>query len=64
VPSKIQALLQWIPLAPNRLNVWKESTARAGAEQALEFVLPWYPGINLDQLENLHEGGLAGLNKV
>jgi hypothetical protein len=64
VPSEIQALLQWIPLAPNRLDIWKESAARAGAEQALEFMLSWYPGINLDQLENLREGGLAGLDKV
>jgi hypothetical protein len=27
-------------------------------------VLSWYPGINLDQLENLREGGLAGLDKA
>jgi hypothetical protein len=27
VPSEIQALLQWIPLAPNRLDIWKESAA-------------------------------------
>jgi hypothetical protein len=64
VPSEIQALLQWIPLAPNRLDIWKESAARAGAEQALEFVLSWYPGVNLDQLENLRDGGLAGLDKA
>jgi hypothetical protein len=64
VPGEIQALLQWIPLAPNRLDIWKESAARAGAKQALEFVLSWYPGVNLDQLENLREGGLAGLDKV
>jgi hypothetical protein len=64
VPGEIQALLQWIPLAPNRLNIWKESAARADAEQALEFVLSWYPGVNLDQLENLHEGGLAGLDRT
>jgi hypothetical protein len=64
VPGEIQALLQWIPLAPNWLNVWKESAARAGAEQALEFVLSWYLGINLDQLENPREGGSAGLDKV
>jgi hypothetical protein len=64
VPGEIQALLQWIPLAPNRLDVWKESAARAGAEQALEFMLSWYPGVNLDQLENPREGGLAGLDKV
>jgi hypothetical protein len=64
VPGEIQALLQWILLAPNRLDIWKESTARAGAEQALEFVLSWYPGVNLDQLENLREGGLAGLDQT
>jgi hypothetical protein len=27
-------------------------------------VLSWYLGVNLDQLENLREGGLAGLDKV
>jgi hypothetical protein len=32
VPDEIQALLKWIPLASNRINVWKESAARAGAE--------------------------------
>jgi hypothetical protein len=30
----------------------------------LEFVLSWYLGFSLDQLENLREGGLAGLDKV
>jgi hypothetical protein len=64
VPAEIQALLQWIPLASNWLDIWKESAARAGAEQALEFVLSWYPGVNLDQLENLREGGLAGLDRT
>jgi hypothetical protein len=64
VPDEIQALLKWIPLAPNRVDVWKESAARAGAEQALEFVLSWYLGVSLDQLENLREGGSAGLDKA
>jgi hypothetical protein len=27
VPDEIQVLLKWIPLAPNRINVWKESAA-------------------------------------
>jgi hypothetical protein len=30
----------------------------------LEFVLSWYPGVNLDQLENLREGRSAGLDKA
>jgi hypothetical protein len=62
VSDGIRTLLKWIPLASNRVDVWKESAARAGAAQALEFVLSWYPGVNLDQLENLHEGGSAGLD--
>jgi hypothetical protein len=32
--------------------------------QALEFVLSWYPGLSLDQLEHLREGGLAALDKA
>jgi hypothetical protein len=64
VPDEVQALLKWIPLASNRVDIWKESAARAGAEQALEFMLSWYPGVNLDQLENLREGGSAGLDKA
>jgi hypothetical protein len=64
VPDEVQALLKWILLASNRVDVWKESAARAGAVQALEFMLSWYPGINLDQLENLREGGSAGLDKA
>jgi hypothetical protein len=27
-------------------------------------MLSWYPGVNLDQLENLREGGSAGLDKT
>jgi hypothetical protein len=41
-----------------------ESVARAGAAQALEFVLLWYSGVILNQLEQLREGGLAGLDKT
>jgi hypothetical protein len=64
VPDEVQTLLKWIPLASNRVDVWKESAARVGAAQALEFVLSWYLGVSLDQLEHLHEGGSAGLDKA
>jgi hypothetical protein len=64
LPDDVQTLLKWIPLVPNRVDVWKESAARAGAAQALEFVLSWYPGVSLDQLEHLCEGGSAGLDKA
>jgi hypothetical protein len=31
VPDDIKTLLRWIPLVPNRVDVWKESAAQAGA---------------------------------
>jgi hypothetical protein len=64
VPDDIKTLLKWIPLVSNRVDVWKESAARAGAAQALEFVLSWYSGVNLDQLEHLRESGLVGLDEA
>jgi hypothetical protein len=64
VPGDIQTLLKWIPLVSNQVDIWKESSARAGAAQALKSVLSWYPGVSLDQLEHLREGGLAALDEA
>jgi hypothetical protein len=64
VPNNVETLLRWVPLVSNRVDVWKESAARAGAEQALSFVLSWYQGVNLDQLKHLREGGLVGLDEA
>jgi hypothetical protein len=64
VPGDIETLLRWIPLVSNRVDVWKESPAQAGAAQALEFMLSWYLGVSLDQLEHLREGGLAALDEA
>jgi hypothetical protein len=51
-------------LVSNRVDIWKESAARADAEYALSFVLSWYQCISLDQLEHLCEGGLSGVDQV
>jgi hypothetical protein len=51
-------------IVSNRVDIWKESAARAGAERALSFVLSWYQGISLDQLEHLREGGLSSVDQV
>jgi hypothetical protein len=51
-------------LPSNRVDIWKESAARAGAEQALSFLLSWYQGVSLDQLEHLREGRLDGIDRV
>jgi hypothetical protein len=63
-PDDAEQLLQWMSLVSNRVDVWKESAARAGAEQALSFVLSWYQGISLDQLEHLREGSLSSVDRV
>jgi hypothetical protein len=51
-------------LVSNWVDIWKEFVARADAEHALSFVLSWYQGISLDQLEHLHEGGLSNVDQV
>jgi hypothetical protein len=64
VPGDIETLLKWMPLVSNRVDIWKESLARAGAVQALEFVLSWYPGVSLDQLEHHRKDELAALDEA
>jgi hypothetical protein len=58
VPKTFSRLAQWMGLAPTRIEIWKESAAWVGAEQALSFVLSWYKGVDLDQLEHRRKGGL------
>jgi hypothetical protein len=41
-------LVQWLDTAPVRIDDWRESTAHAGAELALSFVLSWYEEVSLD----------------
>jgi hypothetical protein len=63
-PDTIDRLLQWMMFVSNRVDVWKESPARAGAEQALSSVLSWYQGIDLDQLEHLRKDGLGSVDSA
>jgi hypothetical protein len=51
-------------IVSNQVEVLKESAARASAKQALSFVLSWYQGVSLDQLEYLCEAGLDGVDRV
>jgi hypothetical protein len=43
----------WLEHAKARLEVWKASAARAGAQMALRFVTSWYTGVNLDRLTTM-----------
>ena len=52
-------LAKWLAVAPGRINEWRESAARAGAEMALSFVLSWYDEVRLDQLATRRAGAAA-----
>lgn len=50
MPENTTRIARWLEAAPERLEAWKASAARAGAEMALSFVLSWYPDVELEQL--------------
>jgi hypothetical protein len=50
-PKRVSELTTWLAQAPGRVDEWRASAARAGAEMALLFVLSWYDEIQLSQLE-------------
>ncbi|XP_037426058.1 uncharacterized protein LOC119291406 [Triticum dicoccoides] len=41
----------WLEVAADCLEAWKGSVAQAGARRALEFVMAWYPRLDLAQLD-------------
>ena len=50
--------------AEARFHAWRSSSARAGADQALQFVLSWYETIKLDKVHALREGSEWTSNPV
>lgn len=50
MPDTTTRVARWLEAAPERLEAWKASAARAGAQMALSFVLSWYPDVELGQL--------------
>ncbi len=55
-PKKIEELAEYLLTSEERLIEWRESAARAGADEALAFVLSWYEGIKLDVLQTMRTG--------
>ena len=47
--------------AGSRLDAWKRSSARAGADQVLQHVLSWYEGLDLDVIKTLRTISLGTL---
>ena len=55
-PPTVSALAERLSGGNDRLRAWRESAARAGAEEALMWVLSWYEDLDLDKLTALREG--------
>ena len=55
-PVSIEELSKCLSGAETRVREWRSSAARAGADQALTFVLSWYEAINLDAVRSLYQG--------
>ncbi|KAM0895907.1 hypothetical protein ACQ4PT_023559 [Festuca glaucescens] len=56
VPNRVEVIASRLMESSARLNEWRRSAARSGADTALRFVYSWYEGIDLDALETLRSG--------
>ena len=54
VPKEVSELSKWVKAAEARLSEWRDSAGRTGIFKALQIVLSWYEGINLDGLKSIH----------
>ena len=55
-PRTVKVLAERLSEGRNRLRAWRESAARAGAEEALMWVLSWFEDLDLEKLAALRDG--------
>ena len=53
VPKELAEFCSWIKAAEARLSEWRDSAGRIGIFKALQIVLSWYEGINLESLNSI-----------
>ena len=56
-PSTMEGLIRFLDATDDRLQEWRESSARAGADEAIKVVLSWYEGIKLEVLRGIRTNG-------
>ena len=56
--SSLEERVDMLKGAKDRLQLWRSSSARAGADAALTFIMSWYEDIKLGQIRTLREGGI------
>ena len=54
-PFSIAELARCLLSVEEKLREWRSSSARAGADQALTFVLSWYETININTVRSLRD---------
>ena len=64
VPETPLWLAKWLAAAPGRVDEWRASAARGGAEMALSFMLSWYAEVRLDQLATRRAGSQPDLEPL
>jgi hypothetical protein len=52
-PKQFAALAHSLHMSGDRLDDWRGSAARAGADKLLEFIVSWYETLNLDSFKTL-----------
>lgn len=57
-PATVAELSKCLQTTETRLREWRSSSACAGADRALGFVLSWYEGIEIDTVRSLRTGSL------
>ncbi|KAM0874320.1 hypothetical protein ACQ4PT_037516 [Festuca glaucescens] len=55
-PNRVDAIAARLMECGARLNEWRRSAARSGADTALRFACSWHEGLDLDALATLHGG--------
>ena len=55
-PASVEELSRCLMACEERMDDWRSSAARVGADEALMYVLSWYEGLNLDALKTLRDG--------
>ena len=53
VPKKVSELCEWVKATKARLIEWRDSAGRVGIYIALQVLLSWYEGIDLNSLRTI-----------
>ena len=55
-PVVVDELAKCLMASEERLDDWRSSAARVGADEALTYVLSWYKELDLEMLKTVRDG--------